>query len=260
MPPAKQIQVVVRKMRPRGPPPPPPIARKAGQRMGLTHDQILAAAKRTLKSRPGSVSIKAVAADLGVAHNSISGRLRRERTTLERELAKELLAKISRPMLPHEDWRSRLHDLFQDASDECRAHPGLAQAVIGWLGQSPRLSVDFTEQMLHLLAFAELSPPVAETTLDVLVAALCGGLAVQCPIFGGDAAAWAESVAKEMERVPANRYPLTYRSRAGLSLMASKKASTAVLEEAAPRASGLHDMAQVVITYIGSLRPRPARH
>ena len=92
------------------------------------------------------------------------------------------------------------------------------------------------------------------------MAALCGGLAVQCPIFGGDAAAWAESVAKEMERVPANRYPLTYRSRAGLSLMASKKASTAVLEEAAPRASGLHDMAQVVITYIGSLRPRPARH
>ncbi len=200
MPPAKQIRVVVRKMRPRVPPPPPPIARKAGQRMGLTHDQILAAAKRTLKSRPGSVSVKAVAADLGVAHNSISGRLRRERTTLERELAKELLAKISRPMLPHEDWRSRLHDLFQDASDECRAHPGLAQAVIGWLGQSPRLSVDFTEQMLHLLAVAGLSPPVAETTLDVLVAALCGGLAVQCPIFGGDAAAWAESVAKEMER------------------------------------------------------------
>ncbi len=132
--------------------------------------------------------------------------------------------------------------------------------MIGWLGQSPHLSVDFTEQMLHLLAFAGLSPPVAETTLDVLVAALCGGLAVQYPIFSGEPAAWAKSVSQEMERVPANRYPLTYRSRAGLSMMASKKASTADLEEAAPRASGLHDMAQVVITYIGSLRPRPARH
>lgn len=257
--PVNPPRVIVRKIRPRPAPPTiPPPARTAGQKIGLTYDQILEAAKRTLMLRPGPISVKAVAAELGVAHNSVSARLRRDGTTLERELTKDLLNRISRPMRPGEDWRFRLGDLFSDAMAECLAHPGLGQVAISWLGQSSRLSVDFTEQTLHLLALAGLSPQAAESSVDVLAAALCGGLAVQFPNFGAqDPREWARAVALEMKKVPAHRFPLTSRSQASLSAIAASKASTAHSMPRDHRGVVPHEMAQVLITFIESKRMPP---
>ena len=181
------------------PPPPPPVARKAGTRVGLTTDQILAAARRCIAARPGPITVKAVAADLGVAHNSISSRFKREGTTLERELAKEFLFSISRPMLPGEDWRSYLRNLFGDALREGETNPGLARAVALWIGHDPILCGEFTERVLHLLGSAGLSAAASEETHDVALAALCGMLAVRFPEFGGNPDKWAETVSNKLE-------------------------------------------------------------
>lgn len=261
MAPAPPTRVIIRKMRPRPPPPSPPrVSRTAGHKLGLTRDQILEAAKRTLTVRLGSVSVKAVAADLGVAHNSIGARLKREGTTLERELAKDLLSRISRPMRPSEDWRSRLGSLFEDAADECRTHPGLAQVVIAWLGQGQYLCADFTEQTLYLLAVAGLSTPDAEASLDMVAAALCGGLAVQFPNFGLlSPAEWAKSAALAMEKLPAHRYPLTHSSRLSLSAVATEKMSTTQSTGHGRVGAAPHDFAQSLVTFIEAKRPPPAR-
>lgn len=224
MPTRLKRKVIVRRMGSAPPPPPIPVRRRAGERAGLTKDQILEAAKRVLSIGSGQLTVKAVAADLGVAHNSISGRLRREGTTLERELAKDFLFNISRAMLPGEDWRSHLLDLFNDALHECEAHPGLARAVIPWLGQSPLLCSDFTERVLHLLGAAGLSPEAAEATYEVVIAALCGMLAVRLPDFGGDPVRWADAIADGVERVHPRRLPLMHRSREGIAAIARDKA------------------------------------
>lgn len=164
-------------------------------------------------------------------------------------------------MRPREDWRCRLGELFSDATAECRAHPGLGQVAIGWLGQSSRLSVDFTEQMLHLLVLAGLSAQAAETSLDVVVAALCGAVAVQFPNVGAQKPGeWAMSVALDLETVSPHRFPLTFQSRVGLSAIAASKASTTHSTSRGQEGAVPHDMAQIVITFIESkCLPRPQR-
>ena len=253
MPPGLKKKVVVRRMAPQAQPRPALVRRKAGERVGLTKDQILEAAKKALSVRPGPVTVKAVAADLGVAHNSISGRLRREGTTLERELARDFLFNISRGMLPGEDWRPYLGDLFEDALRECEAHPGLARAVTPWLGQTPLLCSDFTERVLHLLAMAGLSVEAAEATYDVVIGALCGMLAVRSPDFGGDPDKWAKAIADGVERVHPRRLPLMHRSRKGLAAIARDKARIASSNKADCRSGFAQEMTALVVLRIQAI-------
>ena len=253
MPPRLKKKMIVRRMAPRSPPPSASVRRKAGERIGLTKDQILDATKRALSTRPGPVTVKAVAAELGVAHNSISGRLRRERTTLERELARDFLFNISRTMLPGEDWRSHLRDLFDDAVRECEAHPGLARAVTPWLGQSPHLCRDFTERVLHLLGSAGLPVEAAAASHDIVLGALCGMLAVRFPDFGADPDKWADAVSQEMENVHPRRLPLMYRSREGLAAIAREKArpTNSNKTDAPPRLA--QEMVELVVCRIQAM-------
>ena len=217
-------QVITRRM---GDPPVEavPVSRKPGERVGLTREQILAAAKRSIASRAGALSIKAVAAELGVAHNSISSRLRRDKTTLDLELAKDFLAAISRPMLPREDWRVHLREMFVDALRECDAHPGLARVVTPWLAQSPMLSPDFTERVFHVLASAGLRDEAGAEHLDLVLAPLCGMLSVRFPDFGKHPKAWAEAIAGTLQGVQERQHPLLYRAREKLALAAKQKAA-----------------------------------
>ena len=245
MPPPQKSRVRIRSAGPSAPPTPPPVTRRAGTRVGLTKDQILDAAKRSIATRPGTVTVKAVAAALGVAHNSINSRFKRDGTTLERELAKEFLFSISRPMLPGEDWRSYLRNLFSDALRECETNPGLARAVTLWIGHDPTLCGEFTERVLHLLGSAGLSAQTAADTHDLVLAAVCGMLAVRFPDFGGNPDTWAKAVSQTMSAVDPRRLPLMHRSRDALAVAAGEKAAAG--QHPNPRHPFAIEMADLII-------------
>ncbi len=206
-------------------PSPAPVRRTAGQKAGLTIGQILAAARTSLACRPGPLTVQAVAANLGVAHNSIGSRLRRGRTTLELELAKEFLLNISRPMLPGEEWRSYLRSLFQTAVHEGETHPGLARTAALWIAHDPNLCRDFTERVLHLLGSAGLSDEACVVNHDIVLAALCGMLVIRFPDVGGNPDTWAEAIAQNMTGIDARRLPLMHRNREALAALARQKVS-----------------------------------
>ena len=191
------------------------------------------------------MSVKAVAADLGVAHNSIGVRLKREGTTLERELAKDFLFSISRPMLPGENWQSYLRNLFSQALQECETHPGLARAVTPWIGTDPTLCSEFTERVLYLLGSTGLSAEACEANHDVVLTALSGMLAVRFPDTGDDPSRWAKSVSENLARTDPRRLPLLHRSREALAAIATQK--TSARKKPVPQPSFAIRMADLLI-------------
>lgn len=213
-------RVVVRRIavKPKAPPP-----RRAGQKVGLTLNDILAAALKVLATSPGPLTTKAVAAVLGVAHNSIGSHLRRERTTLEEALTKDVLSRIARPMGPQERWQSYLEALFVDTLEHCNSHPGLARCVTLLMAQDPTQCPVFTEGVLQALGSAGLTPSHAADQLDVVLATLCGMLAVRFPDFGGDPTTWAERVAQNLAGIEARRYPHLHPGAKTLEAMALDK-------------------------------------
>lgn len=228
--------IVRRRMRQRptggAPPSPSPLPRRPGQKMGLTTERLLEAARQVLAATPGHLTIKAVAAVLGVAHNAVGSRLKREGTTLELALARDFLFRISRRLRPREDWKAYLEGLFADALAECESHPGLARVVALWLAQDPTLCPEFTDGVLYALEMAGLPPSAAADKFDVVLASLCGMLVVRFPDFGSDPAAWAKRVSHNLAAIDPRRHASLSPGAEQLSAAASAKAKPTVQSKA----------------------------
>lgn len=185
----------------------PPRKRRAGERAGVTMDKIVDAARHLIAREPGVVNIKLVAAELGVAHGSISEKLRRADTTLEKELTKIFLASILRPHEPGDNWKERIEELFQRSVQEGSASTPIARVVTPWIAQDPLSNSDFSDRLIYIFRDAGLNKSGCAAAYDVVLACLCGLLTVSFPDFQGGASAWSDRIASGVENMPPQRWP-----------------------------------------------------
>ncbi|MBG0823729.1 TetR/AcrR family transcriptional regulator [Planomonospora sp. ID91781] len=189
--------------------------RRPGPRRILSEEVIVTAALRLLDERGAeAVSIRGIAAELGVAPNALytyfPDKAAVLRTLVDRLIGEhdaEVLADVGRP------WRERVHELALGLRTRLLAHPGAAALLLGAPMDGPQALL-LGERLFALLAEAGLDDDVAIHAGYVLIVYILGAIALEAAELdpARPAPPEAERIAARragFAALPADRYPRT---------------------------------------------------
>ena len=107
-----------------------PTKRKAGQRAGMTRAKIVDAAVKLWDSAgPEGFTIRKLALQLKVVPTTIRAHVKGGIGELRREVARRVLADLTRPYKPNQDPNDYLREFFRSALASFRQRPTLARLV-----------------------------------------------------------------------------------------------------------------------------------
>ena len=151
--------------------------RRPGQRAGLDHSAVLAAARELLAQHGGdAVTIRALARRLHVAPNTLYSHVA-SRTALLDELLDELLAGVAVPDGEVADPLAGLHALMVSTYDVLTAAPDLVPLYLARQGARGPHAVRLGEITDGLLARAGVDPHVVSMARRVLIVHAIGSAA-----------------------------------------------------------------------------------
>ncbi len=151
--------------------------RRPGQRAGLDHSAVLAAARELLAQHGGdAVTIRALARQLHVAPNTLYSHVA-SRTALLDELLDELLAGVEAPAADVADPLAGLHALMASTYDVLTAAPDLVPLYLARQGARGPHAVRLGEITDGLLVRAGVDPQVVPTARRVLIVHAIGSAA-----------------------------------------------------------------------------------
>lgn len=155
-------------------------ARRPGQRAGLAPDDVLTAA-RELAATGGvaAVSMRSLAAALGVAPNALYSHFADKQAVLD-ALLDALLGEIPTPDAARGDWRGKLIALLDASRRVVLAHPELISQFLSRPGAGPNAQ-RLGAAMLALLARAGVTGRAAQDALQILLIYTLGFAAHEAP-------------------------------------------------------------------------------
>ncbi len=188
---------------------------KPGPRRSLTESDVLAAATALLAERgAGGVSVRGIAARLGVVPNAVYTYFP-DRAAVLAALVDDVLGRVDRDAFtdPARPWRERLVALALALRAELLADPG----VVRLMGGSPPVgahALAVQETMLSLLQDAGLGPDDAARAAYLLTVHVLGSVALEAAELTDPGAPPPEEErvaarARVFAAVPAQRYPRT---------------------------------------------------
>ncbi len=154
-----------------------PKTRRPGQRAGLDHDAVLAAARQLLAQKGSdAVTIRALARQLQVAPNTLYSHVA-SRTALLDELLDELLADVRTPATGVADPLAGLHALMTSTYDVLTAAPDLVPLYLARQGARGPHAVRLGEITDRLLVDSGVDPQVVPVARRVLIVHTIGSAA-----------------------------------------------------------------------------------
>ncbi len=151
--------------------------RRPGQRAGLDHSAVLAAARELLAQHGGAaVTIRALARQLHVAPNTLYSHVA-SRTALLDELLDELLAGVETPAAGIADPLAGLHALMASTYDVLTAAPDLVPLYLARQGARGPHAVRLGEITDGLLVRAGVDPQLVPMARRVLIVHAIGSAA-----------------------------------------------------------------------------------
>jgi TetR/AcrR family tetracycline transcriptional repressor len=142
--------------------------RGPGQRAGLSRDRVLDAATDLLAER-GTVTMRAVAQQLGVAPNALYSHVA-DKTELVDGVLDRVLAQVEAPQPdPASDPGGALHRLMTSTHDVLLRHPQLVPAFLARQGARGENAQRLGAVMLEHLAAAGITGDAAREALRVLI-------------------------------------------------------------------------------------------
>ncbi len=186
-----------------------PVRRRAGQRAGVTRDDVLAAAGRLVEREGLSrLTMRRLAAELGVAPNALYTYFP-DKTALLDALADAVLAEVRVPNARRErSWRADLTALLHASRRALLRHPELLPLIVSRPGGPNALRLG--EAALRLLATGGVHGRRAAEALRALLAYTMGFVAVEVPRTNDPARE--ERIARGRERIaslPAQEFAVT---------------------------------------------------
>ncbi|WP_406437028.1 TetR/AcrR family transcriptional regulator [Streptomyces sp. NBC_01613] len=188
---------------------------RPGRRRTLDEQQILDAALRLLASGgASSVSVRRVAAEVGVAPNAVytyfPDKAAVVRGLVERILGEADHGAFTDPELP---WRQRIHALANDLRARLIARPGAIDLLLAGPMDGPN-ALALGETLLAILADAGLDPKEAAKASYLLIVHCLGSIALEAAELdrSGPAPSEEERATERqaaLAAVPADRYPRT---------------------------------------------------
>ncbi|MHB8311694.1 MAG: TetR/AcrR family transcriptional regulator [Candidatus Dormibacteria bacterium] len=143
--------------------------RTPGQRAGLTHPAVLAAARELLSdSGLDSFTMRALAERLDVAPNALYSHVA-SKTALIDDLLDEVLAQVQAPVSDIEDPSAGLRQLMTSTYDVLLAHPDLVPLYLARQGAHGPNAQRLGETMITLLARCGVHGKAAREALRVLI-------------------------------------------------------------------------------------------
>ncbi|HKX15307.1 MAG TPA: TetR/AcrR family transcriptional regulator [Propionibacteriaceae bacterium] len=163
-----------------------PPARRAGQRAGLSSDQILVAA-RHIADREGvdHLSMRRLSAELGVMPNALYSYFPDKEALLD-ALLDSLLGEIEMPDPTSVEWRDGLTALMDSSRRLLLAHPQLVTTFISRAAVGPN-ATRLGETTFQLLRQGGLDGERAVDAFRILLIFTLGFAAFQTPRMEGDA-------------------------------------------------------------------------
>jgi TetR/AcrR family transcriptional regulator, tetracycline repressor protein len=153
------------------------MARTAGQRAGLTRQQVTDAAMGLLREEGlEAVSMRRVADRLGVAPNSIYAHIA-DKAALIDELIDAMLGGVPSPAVDGA-WRERIVSVMRSSRQQLLAHPDLVPFALVRQSVGPN-ALRLGEVTLTALREAGLGGPAAVTGLQVLLVHTIGSAAFE---------------------------------------------------------------------------------
>ncbi|WP_438854353.1 TetR/AcrR family transcriptional regulator [Agromyces sp. M3QZ16-3] len=152
------------------------MGRTAGQRAGLTRQQVTDAAMELLREDGlDAVSMRRVAERLGVAPNSIYAHVA-DKAALVDDLIDAMLAGVPTPT--DDGWRARIERVMRDSRRELLAHPDLVPFALVRQSVGPN-ALRLGEATLGALREAGLDGAAAVTGLQLLLVHTIGSAAFE---------------------------------------------------------------------------------
>ena len=154
--------------------------RRPGPRRALTEDQILDAALTLFDAAgPNAASVRAIAAQVGVAPNAVYTYFP-DKAALVKALVERLLGEVDSGVFTDRDqpWRQRVESLALTLRELLSAHPGAVPLMIGGPMDGPH-ALALNERLLKLLADAGLNRTDAARACYLLIVYVFGSIALE---------------------------------------------------------------------------------
>ncbi|MEU6072097.1 helix-turn-helix domain-containing protein [Streptomyces sp. NPDC047082] len=188
---------------------------RPGPRRNLTDGAIVEAALQLLDRRGAdAVSIRGIAAELGVAPNALYTYFP-DKAAVLRAVADRLIGEYDLSALadPARPWRQRLHDLALSLRSRLLDHPGATAMLLGAPMDGPR-ALALGEALLALLVEAGLDERDSARASYLLIVYVLGSIALEAAEVEPTRPAPPEAQRVAARRaafdaVPAEAYPLT---------------------------------------------------
>jgi AcrR family transcriptional regulator len=192
-----------------------PQRRRPGPKGTLSDQTILDAAQSLLSSGgAGAVTVRGIAAQLGVAPNAVYTYFRGKAAVL-RALVERLLSEVNLDGLTDRTrpWRQRLQSLAVEFRTHLLSHPGAVNLLLSGPMDGPN-ALALGEQLLEAFADAGLSPDDAARASHLLITYVLGSTALEAAELEHSAPPPPEDqrVATRLvgfTAVPSDRYPRT---------------------------------------------------
>jgi AcrR family transcriptional regulator len=189
--------------------------RPRGPRRTLTEDEILDAALGLLdRGGPGTASVRAIAAQVGVAPNAIYTYFP-DKAAVVNALVERLLGEVDHDVFADrtQPWRDRVEALALELRAKLAAHPGAVSLMVGSRLNGPNAQA-LNERLMGLLVAAGLDPTDAARASYLLFVYIFGSLALE--VAGvqqeGPLPAEADRIAARQSTfsaTPPDRFPLS---------------------------------------------------
>jgi TetR/AcrR family transcriptional regulator, tetracycline repressor protein len=158
----------------------PATPRRRGPRRALSETEILDAALGLLdEGGPDAVSIRGIAARVGVAPNAVYTYFP-DKAAVVRALVERLLGEVHHDVFADRErhWRDRVEALAVELRERLSAHPGAVNLVVGGPMDGPNARA-LNERLLQLLADAGLDPTDAARASYLLIVYVFGSMALE---------------------------------------------------------------------------------
>lgn len=199
------------------------MAVRPGPRGDLSDQVILDAALAVLDEKgPGALSVRGIAARLGVAPNALYTYFP-DKAALLRALVDRLIGERAARTLTRSDrsWRQRIHDVALDLRAGLLRHPGAATLLLGAPMDGPQ-ALGLGERLLDVLAGAGLDDDNAARASYLIIVYVLGFVALEAAEVDPTVPAPPEADRVAARRagfatVPASVYPRTAASAATMA-------------------------------------------
>lgn len=192
----------------------PPPRRSSGRPTGgaaVTREQIVDAALAQLdEGGLGSVSMREIAARLGVYPASVQWHVR-SRDDLLAAVAARVLADVA-PPLGRRRWQAWITELMRRCRRQVRQHPHAAQLLTTQLVSNASLPLSLVEALLTTLEGAGLRDARLIEAYNTVIAAMLGFVTMEFAALPPEPARWAQRLKSHVESVRPQEHPVVARS------------------------------------------------